>query len=397
VETLCIIPARGGSKGIPRKNVQAIAGKPLIAYTIEQAKCSNAITRVVVSTDDDEIASVSHSYGAEVLHRPAEIAGDKASSESALLHALDHLKQQEGYGPDLVVFLQATSPLRQPNDIDNAVDTLLRENADSLFSARPVEGFIWEERKQDGACTPINYDPTDRPTRQALASEYLEENGSIYVFKPWVLREYNSRLGGKIAVYVMHELDSFQVDVPEDLGLMEQLIRLRLPAGLHSELACVELLLFDFDGVMTDNRVLVMQDGTEGVFCHRGDGLGIGQLREMGVAMAVLSTEMNPVVSARCKKLEIECIQGCADKRAKLQELARERSLDPAQIAFVGNDVNDLACMAWVGIPIAVADALPEVKRAARLVTSHPGGLGAVREITEWVREAKRSAGEGVL
>jgi D-sedoheptulose 7-phosphate isomerase len=143
------------------------------------------------------------------------------------------------------------------------------------------------------------------------------------------------------------------------------------------------LVVFDFDGVMTDNRVRVHQSGEEAVSCHRGDGWGIARLREAGFEVVVLSTETNPVVAARCRKLKIEAIQGSGDKLASLQLLARGRNLNPEQIAYVGNDVNDLGCMEWVGWPIAVADAMPEVRAIAKWVTRLPGGRGAVREVAD--------------
>ena len=317
------------------------------------------------------------------IRRPAAISGDTASSESALLHVLEHLQQTEGYQPDLVVFLQATSPLRQPDDIQNAIETLQREQADSLFSACRVEGFIW--RSTPEALAPINYDPVTRPRRQELDEEILKENGSIYVFKPWVLREYNSRLGGKIAVYRMDRLDSFQVDELDDLKLMERLLLIRPSRPRQPALSQVKLLVLDFDGVMTDNRVLVSQDGVEAVWCHRGDGWGIVRLKEAEVEVVVLSTEVNPVVSARCRKLGVECIQGCDDKLSALQAMVQQRSLEPEQVAYLGNDVNDLDCMRWVGVPIAVADALPEVQAVSRLVTTRPGGRGAVRQVADWL------------
>ncbi len=145
----------------------------------------------------------------------------------------------------------------------------------------------------------------------------------------------------------------------------------------------VVLIVFDFDGVMTDNRVLVHQSGQEGVWCHRGDGWGIARLKEAGVEVLVLSTERNPVVAARCRKLGIEAVQGCDDKLAALQRLARGRNLGLGQIAYVGNDLNDLACMQWVGWPIAVADAVPEVRGLAKWVTRLSGGRGAVREVAD--------------
>jgi N-acylneuraminate cytidylyltransferase len=384
---LAIIPARGGSKGIPKKNVRLLAGKPLLAWSIEHARQTPAITRVIVSTDDPEIGAVAEQWGAEVVWRPPEISGDTASSESALLHVLDVLKEQEAFEPDLVVFLQATSPLRQPNDIQNAIEILQREQADSLFSAARVEGFTW--RVAPDLVAPFTYDPVKRPRRQELMEEVVEENGSIYVFKPWVLRKFQSRLGGKIATSRMARLDSFQLDVPEDLPLLEGLLAARACTPDWTALAAVRLLVFDFDGVMTDNRVLVHQDGTEAVFCHRGDGWGLGRLKKTGLEILVLSTEKNPVVAARCHKLGLDCVQGCEEKLSVLRALAQARGLTPRQVAYVGNDLNDLDCLRWSGVSIVVADALPEVRAVARLVTAKPGGDGAVREVADWFLRAR--------
>lgn len=374
---IAIIPARGGSKGIPRKNVRLVAGKPMLAHSIEHARGATSVSRVVVSTDDGEIAAVARQYGAEVVERPAEISGDSATSESALLHALDAL----GGDPDLVVFLQATSPMRAPEDVQNAIDTLLREGADSLFSAGPVHGFVW--RIQDGAPISLSYDYRSRPRRQD-APEDLIENGSIYVFRPWVLRQFNNRLGGKVAVYRMPAVNSFQIDEPADLDLIEALMATRPKPRAH-DLSRVRLLVLDFDGVMTDNRVLVDQDGREAVWCHRGDGWGLARLSERGIETLVLSTERNPVVAARCRKLGIACVQACDNKLAALQRLATERGLAPEAIAYVGNDANDLECLRWVGVPIAVADAVPEVLEVAQRTTSRCGGFGAVREVVDWL------------
>lgn len=390
---LTIIPARGGSKGIPRKNVTLLAGKPLVAHSIVQARETAGVTRVVVSTDDDEIAAVSREWGAEVVPRPAEISGDKASSESALLHALDYLKEREGYEPELVVFLQATSPLRAADDMQRAIETLRREEGDSLFSACRVEGFTW--RLAGGSLTPVNYDPAKRPRRQDLKEEIWEENGSFYILKPWVLRELNSRLGGRIVMHKMDRTASFQIDEPGDFELLEHLMAFPRAEGgnLRPERAgfeSIRLLALDFDGVMTDNRVLVAEDGKEAVFCNRSDGLGLGMLRAKGTEVIVLSKEKNPVVAARCRKLGVQCIQGCDEKLAALRRLAEDRKLKPEAISYVGNDVNDLDCLRWVGWPIAVSDATAEVLSAAKWVTKQPGGHGAVREVCDRLLEAQR-------
>jgi N-acylneuraminate cytidylyltransferase len=218
-EILAIIPARGGSKAIPRKNVQLVGGKPLLAYSIEHAKVCQQVSRVVVSTDDEEIAQVAREYGAEVAWRPAEISGDTATSESALVHVLDSLAETEDYRPDLVLFLQCTAPIRHPRDIERALETFETQGADSLVSAMRFHLFIWQENR-DGFVEPMDYDPRHRPRRQDRLPEYME-NGSFYIFKPWVLREFNSRLGGKMAVHEMDEWCSLDINGPRDLKLAE--------------------------------------------------------------------------------------------------------------------------------------------------------------------------------
>lgn len=220
-EILAIIPARGGSKGIPLKNIVPLLGKPLLAYTIEQALATPAITRVIVSTDNTEIAAVARAFKAEVVMRPIELSGDKATSESALIHAVDHLQNTESYRPDLLVFLQATSPMRQPHDIQAAIDTLMHEKADSLLSVTPMHSFLWRETEH-GAQS-VSYDYRNRQMRQDGPQDFLE-NGSIYVMRPRILREGNNRLGGKISFYRMRAIDSFQIDEPDDLRLIENLM-----------------------------------------------------------------------------------------------------------------------------------------------------------------------------
>lgn len=388
---LCIIPARGGSKGIPRKNIRLVAGKPLLAHTLEQALGTPSISRVVVSTDSAEIASITAQYGAEVVWRPSEISGDAAPSEAALLHTLDYLRDKEAYEPEFVVFLQATSPIRQKNDIENAVQTFRAQEADSLLSLGPLEGFVW--RNEGGALTSLNYDYRHRQRRQD-APEDLIENGSIYVFKPWVLRTYHNRLGGKIVSYRMGAVESLQVDEEEDLVLVEHFIRARQPLRSVPDFSDIKLLVLDFDGVLTDNRVLLDQQGKEAVLCHRGDGMGIAALRGAGIEVRVLSKERNPVVAARCEKLKVPYDQACDDKLSALKRLAAERKLMPHQIAFMGNDVNDLAGLRWVGLPIAVADAVPEVKEVAAYVTLKKGGKGSVREVCDLILKQQEGHGK---
>lgn len=223
-KTLAIIPARGGSKGVPRKNLTPLLGKPLVVHSIIHATRTKEVTHTVVSTDDDEIAAVSKTHGADVVLRPPELSGDTASSESALLHALDMVEQKDGFVPDTVVFLQATSPIRKADDIARALNMFECEGLDSLFSAFRLEGFLW--RCSNDELRSVSYDFTKRALRQEREQDYIE-NGSIYIFRPWVLRELNNRLGGKMGVYEMDFFSSLQIDEPEDIKVIETLMEMK--------------------------------------------------------------------------------------------------------------------------------------------------------------------------
>ncbi|HAY22510.1 MAG TPA: acylneuraminate cytidylyltransferase [Desulfobacterales bacterium] len=220
-----IIPARGGSKGISGKNVMLIAGKPLIAWSVEQALNAACVDKVYVTTDGADIAAAARKAGAEVIDRPAELATDTASSEAALLHALETIEKKSG-PVEKVVFLQPTSPVRESSDIEKAVALLAEKKADSLFSCRRLEDyFIWEE--EGGAYKSVTYDYKSRKPRQQIKPQYLE-NGSLYVFKSEVLKKERNRLGGKIAAYEMPFWKSFQIDRPEDIEICEFYLRARV-------------------------------------------------------------------------------------------------------------------------------------------------------------------------
>jgi len=216
-----IILARGGSKGLPRKNIKPLCGLPLIAHTVLDAVEAQLVNQIYVSTDDPEIASVSKAYRATIIHRPSVFATDCASSESALMHALQSIEKKE-VCTELIVFLQCTSPIRSGQDIDRAIRKLLTEDADSLVSVSPSHRFLWEE--VNGEAKPINYEYSRRPRRQDMSPQYVE-NGSIYIFKPWVLKELGNRLGGKIALFKMSEAAAHEIDTPLDFEIAEFLLK----------------------------------------------------------------------------------------------------------------------------------------------------------------------------
>ena len=222
---IAIIPARGGSKGIIGKNLYPLLNKPLIVYSIEQALKASLVSKVIVSTDCNEIALVSIKAGASVIPRPQEISGDEASSEDALIHAINHLSGVGLSAPDLIVFLQCTSPIRTSVDIDNAIKAIIAQGADSLLSVSLSHRFLWIELKE-GAKS-VNYDFRQRPRRQDMSPQYLE-NGSIYIFKPKDLLKTRNRLGGKIALYKMDEAAAIDIDSMQDMLLAETILKERL-------------------------------------------------------------------------------------------------------------------------------------------------------------------------
>jgi len=385
MECLAIIPARGGSKGIPRKNILPLAGKPLIAYNVEQAKLARSVNRVVVSTDDAEIGAVARQYGAEVVWRPAEISGDSASSESALLHVLESLQAAEGYQPDVLVFLQCTSPLTLAEDIDGTVEALLDAQADTALAVIPFHYFLWKPQP-DGDAIGINHNKSYRPLRQEREPQYLE-TGAVYVMRVAGFETARHRFFGKTALYIMPSERRLEIDDPVDFKVAEVLLRDQLQGRQAGQLpADAQALVLDFDGVFTDNKVIVFQDGREAVVCDRGDGHGIAQLKKTGLPILILSTESNPVVKARARKLGLACLNGITDKAKALQKWIEDHKLDAGKVIFVGNDINDLGCMQIVGCAVAVADAHPLVLKQANVILKNPGGNGALREISELLR-----------
>jgi N-acylneuraminate cytidylyltransferase len=221
-KTLAVVAARGGSKGIPHKNLLDLCGKPLIAWTVEQARAARGVDVVAVSSDSDQILAAAEAAGAVGVRRPGDISGDLASSESAWLHALDAIDERMGRF-ERIVALQATSPIREPGDLEQALDIFDGEHLDSLLSVCEVEDYFnW--RIGASGPEPINSDYRNRRMRQQIEKRYLE-NGSFYVLIPSLLREQNNRLGGKIGFHVMERHKMFQIDRPEEVKLCAAIMR----------------------------------------------------------------------------------------------------------------------------------------------------------------------------
>jgi CMP-N,N'-diacetyllegionaminic acid synthase len=219
---VAIIPARGGSKGIPKKNLINFCGKPLISWTVNQALFTKSISTVWVTSDSEEILNVAKKLGANTISRPKSLSSDTSITESTWKHALKIIEEKTG-SVDMVIGLQPTSPIRESKDIEKAIQIFKKSKSDSLFSATEIGDFyIWQKKKQK--LTSLNYDYENRGRRQDNTKQYVE-NGSFYIFKPQTLKKFNNRLGGKIEISLMEFWKSFEIDSFEDLELCETLMK----------------------------------------------------------------------------------------------------------------------------------------------------------------------------
>lgn len=376
---LAVIPARGGSKGVPGKNVARIGGIPLVARAVRAALGATQIDQVVVSTDDAEIARAAHAAGATVIERPAELAGDRASSEAALTHAIGAVSGE--HPPEIVVMIQATSPFITSDELDDLVG-VIAAGADSAFTAAPFHGFVWRSANN---AVGVNHDASRRPRRQDREPEWLE-TGAAYAMRTDGFARSGHRFFGRIVAVPTAPDRVLEIDEPADLIRAQALVGL-LDREHRPGPGEVDAVVLDFDGTQTDDRAWIDTDGVERVAVHRGDGLGIAALRRAGLPVLMLSTEVTPIVAGRALKLGVECRHGITEKGAELARWISEHGLNPERVLYVGNDVNDLSCFEQVGWPVAVASAQPRVRAAARAVTSVSGGHGAVREIASWILE----------
>lgn len=380
-QVVAIIPARGGSKGVPGKNLRRVGGRSLVERAVDACRAARLVHTVYVSTDDAEIAARAEAAGAKVIMRPVELASDTASSESALLHALDQLIMV-GDEPEVLVFVQCTSPFIAPDDLDRGIELIIHGHADSVFSGVATYDFLWRADGRFGVVTGQNHDPAVRPRRQDREPDF-RETGAFYVMSTAGFRAARHRFFGRTAVVQVPELSAVDIDHLHDLTLAGALAQV-MASPLQIE---VDAVITDFDGVHTDDSATIAQDGRESVRVSRADGLGVERLRSFGIPLLIVSKEINPVVEARAAKLGVEVAHGIDDKRPVVCDWLAAHAIPMDRAAYLGNDINDLGPMGVVGWPVAVADAHPAVRQAARLVLARPGGHGAVRELCDLVIE----------
>jgi len=400
-QILALIPARGGSKGIPRKNIRSFAGYPLIAWSIAAGLQAHTVNRVIVSTDNDEIAAVAREYGAETpFMRPLELAQDHTNDLPVFEHALKWLEDIESYKPDIVIQLRPTSPIRPKDCVDSAIKILVENpEADCVRGVVPAgqnPHKMWHFNGYGKAMKPLLEvegisEPYNAP-RQVLPSIYWQ-TGHIDAIRIATIKLKHSLTGSMVFPLVLDPNYTVDIDTLADWAKYEALVYSGLEMVTpdkrprHPMPQKIELIICDFDGVLTDNRVWTDQDGNESIAAYRSDSLRINELRAMGMEIMIISSEPNTVVATRAKKMGVEAIHGVGiqEKGRVMREVLKQKNIKSENVIYIGNDLNDLPCFEIAGWSVAVADAYPEVIRAADHVLAKAGGQGALRELCDLI------------
>jgi len=370
---LAVIPAWSGlctqTGSWDGRWMHPVAGQPMLAWLLEEAQLISSVQRTLVLTDDPAVMAVCQQHGVEVLDdEPWPGSGEP----NALLQAMGRAVSGLGERPNIVVGIDPSYPLIESQDIDAAVTLIEQGLADLVIPVVDAPTSHW-----GGTANIAGASQTMSPAFRVWKTEQL--------LNPQTFdggRVKHQRIGMCCGHGVFEPIQASLAEVVLRDRLKQRHIS-RLPNPLHAVIS-------DFDGVWTDNRVIVNQDGIESTVCSRGDGMGLGMLKKAGVPILVMSKERNPVVTTRCNKLDIECMQAIDDKKPALLHWLSERGFDPAHCIYLGNDVNDAQCLETVGCGIVVADAHPDVMPLASIVLEHPGGYGAVREVCDMVLEHLR-------
>ncbi|MEM8702478.1 MAG: acylneuraminate cytidylyltransferase [Pseudomonadota bacterium] len=393
MKIVAAIPARGGSVGLPGKNIRPLNGIPLVGRTVRAARGSRFVSEVFVSSDSDEILNVAAKYGANRFIRPLELSGPTASSESALIHLLSNEPSLQNEPPDILVFLQCTAPFTQAHHVDQVVEALLTRDATSAISVVDDHGFYWEVG-ENGEGIGLNHDPSRQRVRRQDISARYRENGAVYAMRvPEFLQSGNRYCGKTILVPV--DSTWIEIDTSQDWDMAEAFIRTESFTG---ELATgaiepVRALVTAFDGVHTDNSVFVNRDGTESIICNRYDEIALDRLHGRNVRLLMLDREENNLAMLRARKLGMEYKSHPFDKMQVMSDWCARNEIGLAEIAYIGADIADIDCIKACGLSAAPRNAPAEVKANATVVLESAAGAAAVHEFTELLISRNMLAG----
>ncbi len=371
------IPLRKNSKGIPGKNTRKMVGRPLFTWVLGEALQSKLDTIYVYTDDDTIIAFIEKEYHYTdkivPLKRSAESATDTASTESAMLEFAEKIN----FDFEVFCLLQATSPFTKATDINACLDAL-QAGKDAALTVVNTHRFTWNA---DG--TPSNYNFLERPRRQDFEG-LLIENGAVYACKTEVLKQYNNRLGGEIALIRMPEDTLYEIDTETDWEVVERLLIAR-QKDLKTSQKITHLVL-DVDGVFTDGTITYTKDGEHTKRFDMRDGMGLEILRQFGVEVMIMTSEQSELVAQRMKKLQIaQVFLGVKDKYTLLQHLSIQQGFSLNNVAYVGDDVNDMANICSVGWSLTPNNAMVELQTLADVVLTKNSGAGAIREACQFI------------
>lgn len=382
---VAFIPVRGGSKSIPLKNIKPINGRPLVYWVIDAAVGCAGIDKVYVSTDSPVIEKAVEDYkkangGSEKLFcigRAVHTATDTASTESAMLDFAGR------YDFEHIILIQATSPLLTSGHLEEAIKAYHAGGNDSLLSVVRQKRFVWEAAPE--GARPLNYDYLNRPRRQEFDG-FLVENGAFYITRKEFLLESGCRLSGKVGVYEMEEETYFEIDEPSDWMIIENLMSRKNRSQTIKHRKPIKLFATDCDGCLTDGGMYYTETGDELKKFNTLDGMGFGLLRRNGIKTAIITGENTQMVRRRAEKLKIDSLHmGVSDKLKVLKEIIRDMDITLEEVAYMGDDINDIEILENVGLSFSVPNAMAAARAAADITVSVKGGDGAVREAIEYI------------
>jgi 3-deoxy-D-manno-octulosonate 8-phosphate phosphatase, yrbI family len=374
---IAIIPLRAGSKGIPNKNKKKMLGRPLYQWALGEAIFSN-LDKIYIFTDDQQIIEdIKKEYHwtdkVEVVKRSEESAIDTASTEMGMLE----LAMQLNYNFDIYCLIQATSPLLTREDINQVLFKVEEEQFDSALTVVENKRFTWTK---DGKS--VNYDYLHRPRRQDYEG-MLVENGAFYAVKKETYLQTKNRLGGKIGIVKMCEDSLYEIDEPSDWDIIEILLKNRELKHKKNR-SEIKYLVLDVDGVFTDGRVAVTKDGELSKTFSLRDGMGIELLRLEKVEVIVMTSENSLIVAKRMEKLKLDYVfLGVKDKYSKIEQFLLDKKIDRSNIAYIGDDINDLSNICSCGLTFTPIDGIEKVKDCADYILHNKGGDKAIREAIE--------------
>eukprot|EP00058_Branchiostoma_floridae_P002163 XP_002587651.1 hypothetical protein BRAFLDRAFT_115660 [Branchiostoma floridae] len=373
----CLVLARGGSKGIPLKNIKPLAGTPLVGWVLRAAIDSEAFDSVWVSTDHDEIAAVSREFGAQVHRRSPEVSRDASTS-------LETIQEFIRAHPEVDIFgnVQATAPCVHPFHLRKAMKAMTEDGFDSLFAVVRRHAFRWKEVKEGEVTAPLNLNPEKRPRRQDWDGELIE-NGSFY-FCTTALVQKGLLQGGKVGYLEMAAEYSVDIDIDIDWPIAEQrVLRFGYFGKEKRQAPC--LVVVSAEGALTEAQVHLSPTGEEFRSFNVHDINGMKQLANRGVEVRIISEDESEVHRQLAAKIGCKLEEGCEDKLAIVDSWRKDLGLDWLQVAYIGSDASDSECIKKAGVNGCPLDAQYPAKNYSRFVSKRRGGQGAIREFCEHV------------